>query len=905
MASSNAPPASLTWRDAQKLRKYLARDIGKLQPGTGSGIDISKFEAVDSLLEKFRLACVSTIFLDFDYAIAQKTEEHLWLIHTSINAEYRRILGRLKQSSHAVEKRKVEKMYNNFLRIAHKFYKGYIQRLSAYYDIPELKRIAQGIELDQLVVEDTISPVSEDLQRKVLYSCHLTLVHLGDLTRYRVQARHKNSGYEGALLYYGLAHHLQPRSGFAFHQMGIINLEQGNHLDVVYHFSRALAVENPHPNARTNLEAEYKAVLAPTGPKSRHNVTAPQDHFTMWFVKLHAYFYKGEAFRPQEELEGEVMHRLEMACRNPDSSNVILKMAQVNMLAHCIASARYTENQTETSMHFYQYALRFNAKFMHTFCKVFLSELREALSNAEGFGFKHRLDNSEESQTQTSVIEALLPVLRVYGMWLAARRTEISTVADVFGAIIPEMIQNMSRIATIFSSEYYSLENLKTCPYLLPEDIQNLGFQPLNEDDLPEECRVYCDEDGDCKPYPHALEEGCGSASSERIGRIFDVLRCAYFLASDDAFPMTYKIDGNFLIFRYQPVAEKPQAQQNPEDDTTSVASELEAVDREESFETKIIPDALAIPELAIPELEATEVAKPPVSTRQEASRLLLNEDDDIYEDSEAMNRGAETVLDVVAPFLRPLTPVDESSFGMHTSTANEVFGSLNTEASPTESITSGKFAPLPWAWFGTPNPHGARDPALPVSQSAQNVQNVQNGRNGQNGRRSTRHSPSASMAASHLLEDPFTTPGRDAPENRPRNMANGVASPPNTSARRLHREQLLQAFGNGSSTPRTSSFSHWSHSSNSNSSRPPVPMATMQESNHYPAWTNQSSISSFSHTSSLYHGTPANGLQYNMQLAVDPSRVLQEPINNHFQIDKTTSNYNNAVMRSAYQGSS
>lgn len=368
---------------------------------------------------------------------------------------------------------------------------------------------------------------------------------------------------------------------------------------------------------------------------------------------------------------------------------------------------------------------------------------------------------------------------------------------------------------------------------------------------------------------------------------------------------MTYKIDGNFLIFRYQPVAEKPQAQQNPEDDTTSVASDLEAVDREESIEAKIIPDALAIPELAIPELEATEVAKPPVSTRQEASRLLLNEDDDIYEDSEAMNRGAETVLDVVAPFLRPLTPVDESSFGMHTSTANELFGSLNTEASPTESITSGKFAPLPWAWFGTPNPHGARDPALPVSQSAQNVQNVQNGRNGQNGRRSTRHSPSASMAASHLLEDPFTTPGRDAPENHPRNMANGVASPPNTSARRLHREQLLQAFGNGSSTPRTSSFSHWSHSSNSNSSRPPVPMVTMQESNHYPAWTNQSSISSFSHTSSLYHGTPANGLQYNMQLAVDPSRVLQEPINNHFQIDKTTSNYNNAVMRSAYQGSS
>ncbi|KAH8129284.1 hypothetical protein ACSS6W_001683 [Trichoderma asperelloides] len=892
MASSNAPPASLAWRDAQKLRKYLARDIGKLQPGNGSGIDISKFEAVDSLLEKFRLACVSTIFLDFDFAISQKTEEYLWLIHTSINAEYRRILGRLKQSSHAVEKRKVEKMYNNFLRIAHKFYKGYIQRLSAYYDIPELKRIAQGIELDQLVVEDKVSPVSEDLQRKVLYSCHLTLVHLGDLTRYRVQARHKNSGYEGALLYYGLAHHLQPQSGFAFHQMGIINLEQGNHLDVVYHFYRALAVKSPHPNAQTNLEAEFKTVLAPNGSKSRHNVTAPQDHFTMWFVKLHAYFYKGEVFRPQEELEGEVMHRLEMACRNPASSNALLKMAQVNMLAHCIASAQYKENQTETSMRFYQYTLRFNAKFIYTFCKAFESELKEALSNAEGLD--HQLDSSEETQAKTSVIEALLPVLRVYGMWLAARRTEISSVVDAFGATIPEMIQNMSRIFTILCAEYYSLENLKSCPYLLPEDIHILGFQPLNEEDLPEHCRVYCNEDGDCKPYPHALEDGCGSPSSERIGRILDILRCAYFLANDDAFPMAYKIEGTALIFDYQPVAEKPQAQQKTEEDTTQVVGVLRAADKEESIQTKVISH-----DQAIHELEATEVAKPPVSSRQEASRLLLHEDDDLYEDSEAMNRGAETVLDMVAPFLRPLTPVEESSYGMHTSTANDVFGSLHTEASPTESIASGKFAPLPWAWFGTPNPHGARDPALPVSQ------------NTQNGRRSTTHSPNASVAASHLLEDPFTTPGRDVSDNLPRNMANGVGSPPNTSARRLHREQLLQAFSNGSSTPRTSSFSHWSH--NSNASRPPGVMATMQESNHYPAWTNQSSISSFSHPSSLYHGTPANGLQYNMQFAVDPGHVFQEAllretnqtINNHFQIDKTTSSYNNAVMRSAYQGSS
>ncbi|KAL7798374.1 hypothetical protein V8C37DRAFT_200177 [Trichoderma ceciliae] len=892
MASSTAPPASLTWRDAQKLRKYLARDIGKLQPGNGSGIDVSKFEAVDSLLEKFRLACVSTIFLDFDYAVSQKAEEYLWLIHTSINAEYRRILGRLKQSSHAVEKRKVEKMYNNFLRIAHKFYKGYIQRLSALYDIPELKRIAQGIELDQLVVEDEISPVSEDLQRKVLYSCHLTLIHLGDLTRYRVQARHKNSGYEGALLYYGLAHHLQPQSGFAFHQIGIINLEQGNHLDVVYHFYRALAVDSPHPNAQLNLEAEFKTVLAPNGSKSRHNVSAPQDHFTMWFVKLHAFFYKGEVFHQQDELEGEVMHRLEMACRNAASLNILLKMALVNMLAHYIATAQYTENRTEVSMRFYQYTLRFNARFIHTFCKAFESELRQAVSSAEGLD--HQLDNPETAQEKTSVIEALLPVLRVYGMWLAARRHEISSMADAFGAAVPAMVQNVAKIFTLLCAEYYSLENLKSCPYLLPEDIQILGFQPLNEEQLPKHCRAYCSEDGNCKPYSQALE-GCPPQSSERIGRILDILRCAYFLASDSAFPMAYKVDGATLVFEYQPSAEQPQGQPGPEQDTTQFVGVLPAADEEESNqgnENSPEPAMLDVTENLIP-------------NQREASRLLLDSDNDIYEDSEVMDRATETVLDMVVPFLRPPTPMhlpprspEESSYGMHTSTANDVFGSFRTEPSPTTSIASGKFEPLPWAWFGTPNPHAARDPAPPVSQDAHN------------GHRSTTHSPNASVAANNSLEDPFTTPGRDISGSFSRKIVNGVRSPPNPTARRSHRDQLLQAFDHSTSTPRTSSFSHWSQ--NSNASRTPTAVVTTQESQNYGAMSISSSISAFSHPSSLYQGTQTNGLQYNKQFTVDPGRVFRntlpretnQTLNSHFQIDKTTSSYNDAVMRSAYQGS-
>ncbi|KAL7961648.1 hypothetical protein V8C34DRAFT_311832 [Trichoderma compactum] len=881
--ASSAPTAATAWRNAQKLRKLLVRDIGKLMPPNASGIDLSKFEAIDNLLDKFRLACVATIFHDLDYAITQKTEEHLWSMHTTVNTEYRHILSRLKQSSHAVEKRKVEKMYHNFLRIAAKFYQGYVQRLAAYYDIPELERIAQGMELEKLPVETKISPVSDDLQRKILYSCHLTLIHLGDLTRYRVQARHKSSDYEGALVYYGLAHHIQPQSGFAFHQTGIIHLEQDNHLDVVYNFYRALAVDSPHPNAQLNLEAEFKTMLSPNGSRSRHNISAPEAHFTMWFVKLHAFFYKGEAFHQQDELEGEVMHRLEMACKNAASLNILLKMVMVNMLAHHMATTRYTEKQTEATMRFYQFTLRFNARFLHTFCKVFESEFREAVSSAEGLD--HQPDDTETGQTKTSVVEALLPVLRIYSMWLVARRNEISGLADAFGASIPTMIEGVAKALTLLCDEYYNIGNLKSCPYLLPEDILILGFQPLNEEQLPEYCRAYCGEDGTRKPYSQALE-GCPSQSSERIGRILDILRCAYFLANEDTFPLGYKVDGSLLVFEYQPNARLPDAQPTEPQDTANTTTQSVGVlpAKEEEETTQATADSH--------EQATASAVQYSEQAQREASRRLLNNSDDIYEDSEVMDRATETVLDMVVQFLRPPTPMDLERSPKEPASTNDVVGSLRTEPSPTSSVASRRYESLPWSWFGTPNPIFSRDSAPPMSRDATK------------NHRSATHSPNVSVAENITLEDPFTTPGRDIPGSFSRSIANGIGSPADPAARTYHQEQLLQAFNGSVSTPRTSTFNHWSQN--------PTAAAIIQEQQNYGPALISSNTSAFSHPSSLYHGTQPNGLQYNTQSAADQGRILRntllretnQALNGHFQIDQTTSDYNRAVMRSAYQDS-
>lgn len=271
-----------------------------------------------------------------EYAREQNSEHILWLLHTSVNASYRRCIGRLK-SSRAVEKRKLQTVYNNFLRISQKFYKGFIQRLCARYDVPELKRAAQGIEVDSSQSQEAISPVPDSLSFKVLESCHSTLVHLGDLARYRLQARHKKTGFEAALVYYSLAHDLKPDSGFAFHQMAIVNIDQGKHLDVVYHFYRAWMTATPHPNAKPNLESEFKTLQMPNRSLTLRNSPPPENPFTMWFVRLHALFYKGEPSVKQEELEGEVIHRLEMTAKTGCGDDSLFKMVIVNMAAYRVA----------------------------------------------------------------------------------------------------------------------------------------------------------------------------------------------------------------------------------------------------------------------------------------------------------------------------------------------------------------------------------------------------------------------------------------------------------------------------------------------------------------------------------------------------------------------------------------
>lgn len=305
------------------------------------------------MCDRLRIACETTIFLDFEYATLQKVERDLWDAHVAINGRYRKIVARYKteeKKKHVVERRKWEKRYVDFLKTSQFFYKGYIQRLASHFaGLSELRKIAHRLRLGSLSAGARVQ-VSQEKERNILLSCHATLLRLGDLSRYRNVLRTKDRSWDVAMAYYGLANDLYPNSGGAFNQMAVISLLEGEHLNAMYHLYRALAIEEPHPMAQNNLEVEFKKIIkewengvqnSGSGTSGRvrmaGNFAAP---LMLWFVRLHAKLYKGEDFSGHDELENEVLSQMTVLLKERSLEGILDKFVLINIAAEYFAAER-------------------------------------------------------------------------------------------------------------------------------------------------------------------------------------------------------------------------------------------------------------------------------------------------------------------------------------------------------------------------------------------------------------------------------------------------------------------------------------------------------------------------------------------------------------------------------------
>ena len=195
---------------------------------------------------------------------------------------------------------------------------------------------------------DEPTQASGTLAHSILVSCHQTLVRLGDLSRWReTQSVTKDRNWGPAIGYYHLAGLILPTSGASHNQLAVIALVDANHLSATYHLYRALAVEEPHPSAKGNLEIEFRKIEEAWSKgeliKSElvRNNQEPGKPLVGWFMRLHARCYNGLDFPEHEELESEVLSQLVVDLKERSFESTLSKLVMINIAAQFFARVRF------------------------------------------------------------------------------------------------------------------------------------------------------------------------------------------------------------------------------------------------------------------------------------------------------------------------------------------------------------------------------------------------------------------------------------------------------------------------------------------------------------------------------------------------------------------------------------
>ncbi|KAJ8124316.1 hypothetical protein O1611_g9325 [Lasiodiplodia mahajangana] len=743
--------AMAIWGNAQKIRSDIPKKLSNPTKERGAVNYTTRFEETEQTMAEFRLACMKVIFHDFEYAVEKKVEHSLWQCHIFLNGEYRKALGRLNTPGQVVQRRKLDKLYRTFLKTSEQFYFFYIQKLSYHFSIPELRQIAPKEKAPSIEQPaENVSPPAP-LRALVLKSCQMTLVRLGDLARYRCHSTDKFSKtiFNTALDYYGLANSLDPDDGSAHHQLAVLHQIPGQHFDIVYHFHRAIAVSRPHELALKNLEREFKS---PESSQTKKGPSKDQSQaMVTWFVRLHAFFFHGKHFSQQSELEEEVLHRFELALKSDDPNNtLLLKMIIINMAAYDISTEKVKSSWTMEGSQSCQFLLRFNTRMMLSLLRALDRALGE--ESVTTVASDSRPNDGESPLTFAPSLLKLLPLFRFYLAWSYVTRADLLEYQEYLEPHIKDVYRLLADVLT--SLNVYIDLTIETVPskYLLSEDTEAQGLRSLSDRKLP--LFLHIEEERTAIPPKRVKTRKPAQnvfgrrfkQETELVWRVRDIICCGVFLAGSAKFPLalTTQTSHGRDIETWTFV-----------DGATSLSSNeasLSRVLKKLNFgDTKGSPENSTEQQMNQPQIESARNGSlstleddPKANASQQdkssnkgkakveyPSRPSTNyQDSDLCEDSE-MIKMVNKLLDPVDDDVRPQSSLaqTEPSYGMHSSTANEIFG--NMETSPIQPSPVSKTIPnLPWDYFYKPTPH--RSNSQEQNQLSSNGQNVPRSATGQ-----------------------------------------------------------------------------------------------------------------------------------------------------------------------------
>lgn len=293
---------------------------------------------------------------------------------------------------------------------------------------------------------------SNELKELVVRSCHVSLVYLGDLSRYRELHIANKSGKKDwgpACGYYQQARKLLPSAGSPMNQLAVVAIYAENILASTYFFLRAVCAAEEFPTARDNLALGYKKILS--REKKSTLVEA--------FVRLHA----GMSLKPIYDKApmdlSEVVTLLKSALNERSiTSEVLRQMVCVNIGATYVANKLGTASEAADSIE--------RRKKLYTSLNTdFIMVLLDILSSEASASAKA---TSKAGATVSAVLRSILPALRVYSRWLRLNLLEAKPVWQRY-------IRTLTMCANSFPRN-----ELPPMQYALEEDVDLRGYSPLD-----------------------------------------------------------------------------------------------------------------------------------------------------------------------------------------------------------------------------------------------------------------------------------------------------------------------------------------------------------------------------------------------------------------------------------------
>lgn len=330
-----------------------------------------------------------------------------------------------------------------------------------------------------------------------------------------------------------------------------------------------------------------------------------------------------------------------------------------------------------TDVQSYYFFLRLNVRMVFVLLRVLAPELDEPADGEPLPSLSNWAQFDRSRDHITLITRRIFPILRQYSTWLVSQaHILVAKHPDSVSTSIhiKELWKMLAEVATALIN-CFPIPELPSIDYLLEEDQNTVGFKPLRDPELTTNANLYIDGNGKMKIRGSDPRIKRSHPNTEMKGRVRDIILCILTLADKEDTPL--RVENGRVVYVEEGI-------QHLSPVTTGTGQNV--TDTRSSFDT-------TRSHLTAPSSRQLFTGKSDGSIAASDSHPSMDND---------MHRMVDHLLE--PPSAQDLES-NETSYGMHSRTANEIFGPIanythqdvrQTTPKTLPSLYNTPFAPQP-----------------------------------------------------------------------------------------------------------------------------------------------------------------------------------------------------------------